>query len=191
MPTVAQIVTEIYPVAQYLATIDIYKGGLSGGGVDIGLSEKISNIGRSVKRIYDVTPNDTTLFATANCLYGICGIYGTRAQALSGTSGVVAGIVPPPAGLPQPIDWRVSGTASATAPLATGDTSVVLDGTNGMPDLRGYNVAYTRGGIPQYTTNPGDGSNYYGWDRLTGLFQLLGSAPSAVLGEQMRIDPIS
>ena len=57
MPTTASIVS-IYPVAQYLATIDINKRGLYGGGVDLQLPEKTRNIGMSVERVYNDDPTD-------------------------------------------------------------------------------------------------------------------------------------
>jgi len=48
---------------------------------------------------------------------------------------------------------------------------------------------FTRNSFPQYTTDPGDGSVYYGWNRATGLFELFNG--DAATGERMRIDPIS
>jgi len=188
MPTIAEIVS-LYPIAQYKAAIDIPSRGLYGGGVNIELPQKIRNIGNTVKRIYDADPNDSTLPLTANFLWTLLGIYGLQALVTEQSAGTIASVVAPPAGLPLPIDWRVSGTASATAVLATGESSVTLDGTGGMPDLRGYNIAFTRGGLPQYTTDPGDGSTYYSWNRTTGYFQLFNGV--AALDEAMRIDPIS
>jgi hypothetical protein len=127
------------------------------------------------------------LQAMANYLIWLCGSFGLQALSISGNTGGGA-VVPGGRTLPDPIDWRVSGTAASDAPLATGETSVVLDGTNGMPDLRGYNVDFFRGGIPQYTTDPQDGSAYYNWVRTSGLFSV--SIP-AQLDEPMRISPIS
>lgn len=171
------------------ASNELVSGKVDGGLLDERLPSLLFATRQGLEWLYELDPTNEDLTPIGNGLIAICKHYAKAENEIVGGGSVPS--VNPNTALPQPIDWRVSGTASATAPLATADTSVVLDGTNGMPDLRGYNVAYTRGGIPQYTTNPGDGSNYYGWDRLTGLFQLLGSAPSAVLGEQMRIDPIS
>lgn len=186
MPTIAEIV-DIYPIAQYLAANDIAKKGLYGGGVDVELPNKIYMVGKNVKRIFDYDPSDSTLPATARYLYGLCGIYGSQALVVVQNAGTIASVTPPSSSLAQTIDWIVSGTASATAPLATGNTTVTFDGTSGMPDLRGYNMDYFRGGQPQYTTNPGDGSTYYSWNRVSGVFAI---SSGAALGEQMRISPI-
>ena len=132
---------------------------------------------------------DASLRSTANYLIWLCGQYGMEAQAIS--QGAGGGSVVPGGGgsvLPFPIDWQVSGTASATEPLATGETSVTLDGSGSMPDLRGYNIDFFRGGIPQYTTVTTDGSTYYAWSRNTGLFTLFNGAAQPT--EQMRISPI-
>lgn len=125
----------------------------------------------------------------ANYLIWLIGMFGQQAQVISGGGGGGHIIPPPPTSLPQPIDWRVSGTATALAPLATGESSVVLDGTNGMPDLRGYNVDFVRSNAPQYTTNPQDGTTYYSWNRSTGLFVIYVTV--AQFDEPMRISPIS
>lgn len=176
----------LYPIAQYIAANDIGRNGLYAKGVNAQLPQKIRNIGDSIKFIYDRTPSDETLTETCNYLWTLCGIYGQKAQVVTQTSGSISPITPI-SSLPQPIDWIVSGSSSGTAPLATGDTTVTFDGTNGMPDLRGYNMDFFRGGIPQYTTNPGDGSTYYGWNRVTGEFTI---SSAAALGEPMRISPI-
>lgn len=186
MPTIAEII-DAYPIAQYLAANDIPTRGLNGGGVNIALPQKIRNIGKTVKRIYDSNPNDSTLPITSNFLWTLMGVYGQRALSQQQATGSIAAIAPTP-GLPQPIDWIISATASATAVLSTGQSSVLLNGASNMPDLRGYNVEYVRGGITQYTTDPGDGSTYYSWNRTTGLFSI---STAANVGEQMRITPIS
>jgi hypothetical protein len=121
----------------------------------------------------------------ANYLIWLFGVYGQQAQAALGdTSG--GGSLTPGGGttLLNPLDWEVGTTASAIAPLADGESSVTLDGTNGMPDLRGYNIEFTRGSMTQYTTNVG--GSYYSWDRGTGLFICY---PAAAMGEQFRILP--
>lgn len=95
----------------------------------------------------------------------------------------------PTSSSPDSIDWKVDVAASGLAPLADGDAGVTLDGTGGMPDLRGYNINFFRGGIIQYTNDPEDGSTYYSWDKVTGILLLLGPIPEASLTEQMRITP--
>jgi len=103
-------------------------------------------------------------------------------------------VIPTPSSslLPNDLDWKVDVTASGIAPLADGERFVLLNGTGGMPDLRGFDINYFRGGVTQNTTPLGDGSTYYSWNRIIGLLQLYGSAPAngaAQSGELMRITP--
>ena len=173
MPTIASIVS-IYPIAQYLATIDINKRGLYGGGVDLQLPEKIRNIGMSVERIYNDDPTDTTLTSTANYLYALMGKYGMQAQAVTGIAGSVAGIISNVQS-PLPLDFEV--TAS----------SIIADGENTktFTAFIGCNIEFTRGGITQNTTNIG--GSYYTWNKVTGEFFCY---PNASLTELFRIVPV-
>ena len=124
----------------------------------------------------------------ANYLVWLCGKFGLIASNITGSGGSVIPITPGSGVvIPSTIDWIVSGTASATAPLADAEITVTFDGTGGMPDLRGYNMDFFRGGQIQYTTNPGDGSTYYSWNPVSGVFSL---SVAAITGEQMRISPI-
>jgi len=173
VPTIAQII-DIYPVAQYLATNDIQNGGLFGGGIDLSLPQKIRNIGKSVERIYNDDPTDTTLPKTAYYLYALLGMWGAEAQAISGIAGSVAGIVGNVTS-PLPLDFEVS----ASSIIATGASSITIT------SYIGCNIEFTRGGITQNTTNVG--GSYYSWDRTTGLFTC---SPAASLGELFRITPV-
>lgn len=183
MPLVSEIVN-LYEIAQYLASNDIDDKGLYGGGVNIELPQKIRNIGRSVKRIYEADPNDDTLQSTANFLWTLCGIYGKKASVVVQDAGTISSIITPTAGLPIPIDFIV-GVGEY---MEDGDSELLLDGTNGNPDFRGYNLSFDRGGQPQYTTNPGGGSSYFSWNRTTGLFTCY---PNAATGEPFRLEPSS
>jgi hypothetical protein len=78
----------------------------------------------------------------------------------------------------DPIDWIVTPTST---PLATGQTTTILT------QFIGHNINFFRGALTQYTTNPGDGSVYYSWNKVTGQLQLLGTTPEAQEGERMRI----
>ncbi len=134
------------------------------------------------------------LLSISNFLFALEGIWGIEAQFIDGGSGgIVAPVTSASTTLPDPIDWTVSGVASGTAPLADGEISVLLNGTNGMPNLRGYNIEFTRGNAVQFTTAPPDGfSTYYSWNRATGLFSVLADTSpfgAAQLGEQFRILP--
>lgn len=138
-------------------------------------------------------PTDTTLRDTSNYLLWLCGRYRLQAQEAiarsGGGSGSGGGTVIPggSTSLPLPLDWIVSATATSTAPLATAESTVTLNGQNGFPDFRGYNMDFFRGGQPQYTTNPGDGTTYYYWNKVSGVFIIYGAAQ---VSEQMRISPI-
>lgn len=134
------------------------------------------------------TVDTDILYEISNWLFALEGVYGLKAQFVDGGSGgQVVPITPSTTSIPDPLDWEVAATATGVAPLANGQSSVTLNGTAGMPDLRGYNINFSRGGVTQNTTSLGDGSTYYSWNRSTGLFQLFGGA--AQTGELMRIMP--
>lgn len=124
--TIAQIIN-IWPIAQYLAANEIQNRRNNSGAVDVNLPTKIYSIGTAVQRIYDSDPTDDTLPATARYLYALCGKYGLQASVVTEEAGTVSPVTP--VTLPQPIDWIVAATASATAVLADGEGSVMLDGT--------------------------------------------------------------
>ncbi len=174
MPTTASIVS-IYPVAQYLATIDINKRGLYGGGVDLQLPEKIRNIGMSVERIYNDDPTDTTLTSTANYLYALMGKYGMQALRVPELTGYVADIEPENQ-LPVPYDFTVTST------------TIIPDGgsTATLSAFIGCNLEFTRNNITQTTTDPGGGGSYYYWNSANGQFICY---PDAVIGESFRLVP--
>jgi len=173
MPSTATIIS-IYPVAQYLAALDIQKRGLYGGGVDIELPQKIRNIGLSVERVYNGNPTDTSITATANYLYALMGKYGAQAQAVSGIAGSVAGIISNVQS-PLPIDFEVTSTSI----IADGENTITLTA------FIGCNIEFTRGGITQNTTNIG--GSYYTWNKVTGEFFCY---PNASLTELFRIVPV-
>jgi len=129
-----------------------------------------------------------------NYLWWMLGMFQLQAQQIIGNGSGGGSVIPTPSGgvLPNDIDWMVGLTASGIAPLADQEGFVTLNGTNGMPDLRGFKINFFREGATQQTTPKGDGSTYYYWNRVTGLFQLLGGPPAngaAQLTELMRISP--
>ena len=174
MPSIATIVS-IYPVAQYLATIDIQKRGLYGGGADLQLPEKIRNIGLSVERVYNDNPTDTTLTSTANYLFALMGKYGVQAMRIPESTGYLA-IVTPNSQLPVPYDFIVSTTSTIVAGSSTLTLTAFI----------GCNIEFTRNNITQTTTDPGGGGSYYYWNSATGSFICY---PNASLGESFRITP--
>lgn len=121
----------------------------------------------------------------ANYLIWLIGKYGMQAQVTLGDTSGGGSLTPGGSTtLASPIDWEVGATASGVAPLANNESSVTLDGTGGMPDLRGYNIEFTRASQVQNTTTAS--GIYYTWNRTTGLFTC---TPAVVTGEVLRILP--
>jgi hypothetical protein len=169
---------------------ELKKKATDGEAVDIDLHTKLYIERKTVEWYNSQTTIDADiLYQISNFLFSLEGIYGLQAQFVDGGSGgIVAPTTTASTTLPEAIDWTVSASAaSATAPLSDGESSVTLNGTNGMPNLRGYNVEFTRNNATQNTTDPGDGSTYYSWNRTTGVFALLNGA--AYTGERLRILP--
>lgn len=129
---------------------------------------------------------DATLRNIANYGYWMWGRFQLQAQnIISGPGG--GSVAPTPSGgaAVNDLDFIVS----ASSIIATGELGVYFNGTNGNPDFRGMNVNFARGGTTQYTTNPGTGELFYGWNKVTGFFQLLGTSAEAAEGERFRIMP--
>lgn len=173
MPTITQIMSD-YQIAQYLSVISNKKSGLLAGGKDMSLPQKIYNIGRSIQRIFDNDPSDTTLFKTAYFLYALCGIYGLKAESITESAGSVASITPTTS-LPTPLNFVVSGGSL----IPTGGSTLTI------PSFVGYNLLFVRNGIAQSQLNTG--ASYYTWSRSTGEFECFGDA---TLGEEFLLIPI-
>ncbi len=177
-------------ISQPLAAIgEAKKRATRGRTVDTDLHIKLY-VERKTVEWYNgqATIDNDILYTISNYLFALEGVYGLEAQFRDGGSGgSVTPISPSSTSLVQPLDWIIAATSSGTAPLADQQSSVTLNGTNGMPNLIGYNIDFIRGSMTQYTTDPGDGTTYYSWDRNTGVFTVLGGA--AQLGERFRIFP--
>lgn len=173
MPTITQIMSD-YQIAQYLAVKDIARKRLFGGGIDVSLPEKIYNIGKSIQRVFDNDPTDTTLYKTAYFLYALCGIWGLKAEAVSGDSGAIAPVTTTSV-LPIPLNFVVS--ASSTIPTG-GSTATIAS-------YQGYNLLFVRNGIAQSQINTG--GSYYTWNRTTAEFECFGDAQ---VGEEFLLIPI-
>jgi len=171
--TTSEIITYA-KISQYLAVQDIATKGLFGGGIDLSLPNKIYNIRKSIEYWYNIDPTDDTLEATGNYLMAICGKYFLKAQAVSGVAGSIAAVTSLNA--PEPYQFIVA--ASGTT-FIDGQSSVTLT------SFIGYNLLFSRGGIPQSTvsTEP----SYYSWNRSTGLLTI---SPAAVSGELYQIYPV-
>lgn len=182
---------EIYigRVSAVLISNKIASGSREGGMIDKRWPHLIYAVTEALQELYDLEPDNTTdLDIIGNYLISLC-FEQSRAQALlnisgGGTTTDTATSNP----MPNPYDWRVGTITTSDAPLKEGDTTITLDGTNGTRDFRGYNIEFFRGSQPDYTTNPGDGSVFYSWNRILGLFTLLNGA--AQLDEPMRISPV-
>jgi hypothetical protein len=182
---------EIGDVSIYLAANDNSKGSLFSPRLASPTSPVlIAIVTDALRWQLEGDPTDDTLRGTSNYLLWLCGRYRLAAQAAISGGGGGGGSVVPGGGSASvvPLDWIVSATATVYAPLATGESTVTFDGTNGMRDLRGLEMEYTRGGQTQYTTDPGDGTSFYYWNKVSGVFIIYAAA--AIEGERMRISPI-
>ncbi len=175
MPTVSRIL-QITPPSCMLANNRVAKGALFGPTIDPKLPITIYMVYKVLKTVYDKDPNYTGVRVVADYLYELIQKYAFRAAAIvdNNTGGQIA----PPSGItvPNPYDFEVTDSSF----IPTGDDSVSID------LFKGYNVNFSRGGIMQNTTNLGDGSSYYSWNIVTGLFTIY---PEASEGELFRIMP--
>lgn len=173
MPTVPQII-EIAKISQYLSAQDVSKGALFGPRISPSTPIVLYCERKAVEWLYDLDPTADSLTLTANYLYSLCRGYNLKAQSITGGGG---SIVPPvPANQPLPLQFIVA--ASGTT-FIDGQTSVTLT------SFIGYNLLFSRGGIPQSTvsTEP----SYYSWNRSTGLLTI---SPQAYTGELFQIYPV-
>lgn len=173
MPTVPQII-EIAKISQYLAAADIAKGALFGARKSTTTPVILYCERKAVEWLYDLDPTSDTLTLTANYLYSLCRGYNLKAQSITGGGG---SIVPPvPANQPLPLQFIVA--ASGTT-FINGQSSVTLT------SFIGYNLLFSRGGIPQSTvsTEP----TYYTWDRSSGIMTI---NIAAATGELFQIYPV-
>lgn len=159
----------IAEINEYLISVAILKGGLYAGGIDVELPTKIRVVRESIENKYNSDPSETTLVQTSNYMLGLC-LYVAQAKNITGNGGTIAGIHPI-GNPPNPYDFIVSGSSF----IATGETTKIITA------FIGYNIEFTRGSLTQYTTDPGDGSTYYSWDKNTGVFIL-----SVAAGEEER-----
>lgn len=173
MPTLT--VAEKLAIAEingYMIVGAIEKGGLFASGIDIDLPTKLRVIREGIQYKYDTDPSESTLTQTSNYMLGLC-LYVAAAKNITGNGGTIAG-VHPIGTPPNPYDFLVSGSSF----IVTGAT------TKTITAFIGYNIQFSRGGIVQNTTDVGDGSTYYSWDKNTGTFVL---SVAAGAGELFRI----
>jgi hypothetical protein len=164
----------IAEISQYLATNAISKGGLFASGIDVELPIKIDNIRQSIQYQYDINPSDTTLVATSNYLYALCGKFALAAQSVLFAPGTTGGIIARTT--PSPYQFTVDAS-----------TSFMIDGQSAktITSFIGYNLVFVRGGITQSTvsTEP----SYYSWSKTVGGFVCV---PAAATGELFQLIPV-
>lgn len=187
MPTTARVL-EIAPTCGYLASRDVQRGlSYKGEFLDPRTPILIYYIYKVLNTIYDEDNSYTGVVPVGNYLYALCSPWYFEASEIvdGGGGGQIPGVTPG-GGTLNALDFE----ASSTSIIPTGDTTLLLDGSNGNPDWRGILVVnLSRGGIWQNTTSLGDGSWYYSWNSYTGLLTLLGNSPEAQEGELFRITP--
>lgn len=174
-----QEIINIAKISQYLATAKIAKKGLWGGGEDLRLPRLLYSIRKSVENDYNLNQSDSSLYQTATYLYGLCAPYNQKAIAIlnNGNGGQISPIAPPTT--ISPLEFIV--TDSSVIP--SGSSSIML---NTFPyDFRNYNLIFARNNSQQ--TMVDNGSTYYTWNKVTGLFQCIGLA---VDGELFSITPV-
>lgn len=179
--TIEQIIA-VGDVSIYLSSNDNSKGALFGkrlaapiSPVEIAMYTDALRWGDEIDG--DDVDNTVLLRQTANyCLWNY-GKYGQEAQYI--ISGAGGGTVQPssPAFRPLPLDFIVS----ASSVFATGSTG----GT--IPQFAGWNLDFDRNNIPQNTTDRGDGSSYYSWDRTTATVFF---SPALQDDELVRLTPV-
>lgn len=164
-------------VSIYLSSINNSKGVLFGRRLSSPYSPvQISTVTDALRFQYDGDPTDATLRGVADYLIWMCGSYGLQAQyIISGSGGGT--VVPGGSTRPLPLDFIVS----ASSVFATGSTG----GT--IPQFSGWNLDFDRNNIPQNTTDRGDGSSFYNWNRDTATVTF---TPALQADELVRLTPV-
>lgn len=128
MPTIAEII-EIAQVSQYLSANAIRKAPLYSNSIDRKLPRLLYMVRKTVERRYDQDPDDTTLPATSNYLYALCGRFSLEAQYLLGIGGggSVSPIVP-------------ATTDNDIYPIYVKENELTDDGEYNNPSIVGDNL---------------------------------------------------
>lgn len=171
--TVPQVIA-IAKISQYLCLVDIKKSGLNGGGIELDLPHKLRIVREDIEYQYNLDSTNDTLVTTSEYLYALCGKYALYAQNITGGGGIIA----PTSGgtAPLPLQFIVA---------ASGTTFIDGQGSATLATFAGYNLLFSRNGIPQSTVS--SQPSYYSWNRSTGLLTI---SPSAILGELFQIYPV-
>lgn len=175
LPTIAETIA-IGEVSIYLSGNDNASGVLWGKRLNSPYSPvQIATCTDALLWQFEGDSTDETLRGVANYLIWMCGKYGLQSQyIITGSGG--GSVNPAGSTRPQPLDFIVSGTS----PIPTGTSSISI------PQFAGWNVDFVRGGIEQNTTDVGDGSSYFGWNRTTAVFTC---SPALQASELVRLTP--
>lgn len=187
MPLTTQQQINIGRLCGLYASNEIASGQKKGGLIDPRLPNLIYAVTQALVWMDELDSETVDLNIVGNYLISICRHQLKAQGVLEITSG---GEVAPISGSIPTIN-DLDFIVSATSYISTGESVVTFDGTNGLPDLRGYSIDFFRSGQPMYTATPPDGRLYYSWNKVTGQFQLLSTDitvdPSAQVDEQFRI----
>ena len=179
--TIEQIIA-VGDVSIYLSSNDNSKGALFGKRLAAPVSPVEIAMYTGALRWGDESDghdvdNTVLLRQSANyCLWNY-GKYGQEAQYIISGSGGGTDQPSSPAFRPLPLDFIVS----ASSIFATGSTG----GT--IPQFAGWNLDFDRNNIPQNTTDRGDGSSFYTWNRTTATVFF---SPALNADEIVRLTPV-
>lgn len=151
-----------------------------GRSIDINHDVKLYLVRKSVEWYNSQgTVDADILYLISNYLFALEGAWGAEAQFIDGGSGGIVAPVSPSSTAPTPYYFYIPNTATSTAPIAAGQTSITLPAT-----WAGRNIVFARGGIVQTTivTEP----TYFTWNSATRAFTCF---PAAVLDELFSIIP--
>lgn len=126
--------------SQYLATVDILRGGLYSGGVDYNLPRKLYLVRKNVEWLNTLDSSDTTLLSTAKFLYGLCGKYALDAQEIVINAGTIVTPITP-----------ITPSSSVTMPFYIVKKSDFTNATDYInPVLDGKDIAVFGNWINRY-----------------------------------------
>lgn len=165
--TIQQII-DIAKISEYLASKDVSLGALFGRRITPDTPKVLYMERKAIEFLYALDPTNSTLTLTANYLYSLCRGYNLKAMSITGGGGNVAPVNPSTQPLPLQFIVAASGTT-----FIDGQSSKVLS------TFIGYNLLFSRNGIPQSTVNTEP--SYYSWDRNTGLLSISSAANTSEL----------
>lgn len=166
--TIQQII-HVAKITQYLVTVQLQQGGLSGGGEDLLLPRKLYCIRKNVEYVYEKDPTESTLRGTANYLLSLCD-RGRALRILANGGGTVVPVAP--IARPARMDFYVSSSTY----IATGASVVIMP-----TSWTGYSVDLYRGNLAQAEGVTDGASTYFTYDKATRTLTIIGAASQGEL----------